>query len=92
MELAVSRHTFDRDDVYAVCLDCEHRAGFHGQPICQNRTGAAYAGFAPDMRARQACQIADEVREQKARVDVLFVGLSINSDFHVHTCFSSVIA
>src|SRR6266702_2887010 len=89
MELAVSRHTLDGDDVYAVRLNCEHRAGFHGQPICQNCTGAAYAGFAPDMRAGQARQIPDEMREQKARLDVLFVRLSINSDFHVHTCFST---
>jgi hypothetical protein len=40
------------------------------------------------VRAGQARQIPDEVRQQKARLDIVYVELSINFDFHLHTCFS----
>ena len=85
MKLAVFGHAFDGHDVRSVRLDCKHRARFHGKAVRQDRARAADAGFASDVRARQFRHVTDEVRQQKPRLNILFVNLSINFDFRVHT-------
>ena len=85
MQPAVFRHTLNCDDIGAIGLHCKHRARLYGETVGQNRAGAADAGLATDMCACQGGNITDEMCEQKARLDVLFIELAINSNFHVHT-------
>ena len=85
MKPAVFSHAFDRHNICAVGLDRKHRARLHRKSIGQDCARAANTGFATDMRPGQARYIADEVRQQKARLHVFFVDLAVNFDFHVHT-------
>src|SRR5437660_4501161 len=73
MELSVFGHAFDRHEIRAVGLHRKHRAGFHGKAIRQNRTCATDARLTTDVRARESGHIADEMRQKKSRLDVLFV-------------------
>ena len=61
MKPPILRHTFDRDDVCAVCLNRKYRARLYREPIGQDRTCATNTGFAANVGAGQAGHIADEV-------------------------------
>src|SRR5213594_1251675 len=85
MKLPILSHAFDRYDVRAVCLNRKYRARLYGEPIGQDRTCATNTGFATNVGAGQAGHIADEVCQQKTRLDVFVVDLPVNFDFHLHT-------
>ena len=60
---------FDRAHVAAVGLDGEHQARAHRLAVELDRAGAADAVLAADLGPGQAL-VADEVRQQRARLDV----------------------
>ena len=70
----------------AVHLDGEARARFHGDAVEEHRAGAALAGVAADLGAGEPGELADEVHEQRARLDVPLVGAAVDrqSDRHCH--------
>src|SRR5260370_25984990 len=70
VELSVFLEALDGRDVAAVGLDREHRAGLDRHSVEQHRTGAAVRGVAPDVGAREAQALAQEVDEQQARLDL----------------------
>ena len=54
----------------AISLDGEHQAGADRFAVELDRAGATDAVLAPDVRPRQSRVMADEVREQGARLDL----------------------
>ena len=71
MQLAIGRgEPFDRGYLRAVRLRGEYRARLDRVAIDQHRAGAALTGVAADVRAGQAEVIADEIDQQRARIDV----------------------
>ena len=59
-------------------LDREDRAGLHRLPVQVDHAGAALAGVAADMGAGEAQVLAQELHEQRARVDVGGDGLTVH--------------
>ena len=71
MQLAVGRgEPFDRRYLRTVRLRGQYRARFDRVAIDQHRAGAALPGVATDVRAGQAQLIADEIDQQRTRIDV----------------------
>ena len=71
VQLAALGEPLDRGDRAAVGLDGEHACTT--SPRCPSRwigAGAALARVAADLRAGQAEPVADEVDEQRPRLDV----------------------
>ena len=60
----VAGQVLDRADVRAVGLDGEHHAALDGLAVELDGAGAAVAGVAADVRAREVEIVADEVHEQ----------------------------
>src|SRR5262245_618239 len=75
VQLAVRGESLDREDVAAVGLDGEHRAGLHRPAVHHHRAGTARRGVAADIRARQPQRLSKEVDEELAW---LHVGLPPN--------------
>ena len=68
------RQPLDRQDLVAVGLNGEHRAGLHRLVAVHDDDAAAAArGVAPDVRAGEPALLAQEVGEQRARLDVALV-------------------
>ena len=78
MQLAVSCHSLDRDNLGAIGLSCEHRAGLHRNSVYQNRAGTTDTGVATHMRAGQPRDVADEVSEEKSRFDLFVVARPVD--------------
>ena len=74
------RHAFDGKDVGAGRLDREHSAGFDGFAVEIDRTGAAMAGVAADVRPREIQLLAQEMDEQGARLDQCLDGLAVDRE------------
>ena len=62
-------NAFDGDDARALRLHREHVAALHRLAVHVDGAGAALGGVAADVRAGQAQMVADEVDEQRARLD-----------------------
>ena len=58
--------------------DGEHRAGLHRAAVQMHDAGAALAGVAADMRAGEAQVLAQELHQQRARIDVGGDGLAVH--------------
>jgi hypothetical protein len=66
------RHAFDRGDIGAVGLHCEHRAALHRHAVDIDGAGAAMGGLAANMGAGHRQVFADEMHQQRARLDEAF--------------------
>ena len=64
---------FDRRDLRPVDLDRESEAGARAVAIQKHRAGTADAVLATDMSAGQTERVAEEVRQQQARLDIIDV-------------------
>ena len=64
----------------AVRLDGEHRAGLGALAVDVDGARAAVAGVAADVRAGQPEDVAQQVDEQEARLDVGLAGLAVDGD------------
>jgi hypothetical protein len=58
----------DRDDIGALRLYCEHRAGLHRFPVHVDCASPAMTGIAADMRAGDPELLAQQVDQQYARL------------------------
>ena len=87
VQLAVFGQTLNGGDLGAVRLHCQQRAGFDRLAIEQDCAGAANARFTADMSAGQLAVVTEEMDEERARLDRVFVFDSIDADvddrFHV---------
>ena len=68
------REALDRRERAAVRLDREHQARAHRLAVELDGAGATHALLAADLRAGQAGLVADEVGQERARLDLAFVG------------------
>src|SRR4029077_13068908 len=85
VQLAACRQSLDREDLVAVGLRREHRAGLDRPRAVQEYAATAAARrVAADVRAGQAALFAEEVREQRARLDVPVVGDAVDRDMDLH--------
>ena len=69
VQLVAVRQTFDGHDLTAFGLDGEHGAGLDGLAVDDHRAGAALAGVAAHVRARETGDVAYVVHEQEAGFD-----------------------
>src|SRR5262249_6842531 len=69
MEPAGWREPFDGRDLVPVNLDGEHRAGLDRDAVKQHRAGAAARRVAADVRSGEPERLAEEVDEEKPRLD-----------------------
>jgi hypothetical protein len=63
------RHTFDGRYAMAVGLDCEEQTGSDGPAVELDSAGAAHSVLTSQVRPGQACLVAYEIGQQKARFD-----------------------
>src|SRR5664279_4398718 len=86
MQLAVLGEPFDRRDGAALHLRREHRARLDRAPVHVHGAGAALRGVATDVGAGQLQGLAQELDEQRARIDRPGDGLAVdgerNGDVH----------
>src|SRR6266545_6992973 len=80
MQLAVRGEPFDRRDLAAVGLDGEHGARLHREPVEVDGAGAADRRVAADLRAREREVVAEEVDEQRPRLDLRLVPNAVDGD------------
>src|SRR5919109_78452 len=80
MQFAVVRQALDRGYVAAVGLDREHGARLHRVSIEMDRAGAAHRRVAADLRAREVELVADEVDEQRPRLDLRLVANAVDRE------------
>src|ERR687888_802740 len=80
MELAALREALDRRDLAAVGLDREHGAGLHRVPVEMDRAGAAERRVAADLRPGEAEVVAEEVDEQRPRLDLRLVPDAVDGE------------
>ena len=87
VQLAAFREPLDREDLVAVGLCREHRARLH-RPVAVHDDDAAAAArrVAADVGAGQPALFAQEVREQRARLDVPLVGDTVHLHVDFHAC------
>src|SRR5439155_19314184 len=80
MQLAVLRQAFDGGDGAPFGLDREQRAGLHGPAVEEDGAGAALAGVAPYVRPGQAEDVAQEMDEQQAGLDLAGLSNAVDLD------------
>jgi hypothetical protein len=78
MQIVRRAQAFYRLYIVAVGLDGQHEAGAYRHPIKYDRTRAAHAMFAANVRAGQTQFVAQKVTEQQAWFDFSGVGGFIN--------------
>lgn len=69
VELALGGESLDGRDFSAIRLECQDGARFDRDTVEQHRACAAEGGFAADMSAGELAFLAQEIDEQKARLD-----------------------
>src|ERR671930_2438621 len=80
MQLAALRQALDRRDLAAVRLDGQHGAGLHGVPVEVDRAGSAHRRVAADLRAGQPDVVAEEIDEQRPRLDLRLVPDAVDGE------------
>src|SRR5919198_26971 len=80
MQLAVLRQALDRRDLAAVGLDGEHGARLHREPVDVDRAGAADGRVAADLRSGEPEVVAEEVDEQRPRLDLRLVPDAVDGE------------
>src|SRR3954466_11296985 len=86
--LRVARQALDGEHRAAAGLDRQHEARPHGLAVDLHGARAADAVLAADVRAGQARDVADEVRQQRARLDVAVVERAVDLDRDLHAASS----
>ncbi len=71
MQLAVAGHSLDGLHLGALALHGEERARLHRLPVDVHSAGAALAGVAAHVGAREPRELADVVHQEEARLDVI---------------------
>src|SRR5712691_2740028 len=89
VEPAVLLEAFHRHDLFAPGLDREHRARLHGSAIEDDGAGSAVRRVAADVSAGEPEDVADQVDEQEARLDVGLVLLAVDGDLDLHRAHPS---
>src|SRR5947208_15464840 len=92
MQCAVAGESIDRDDRAVVGLHREHGARLHGGPVEVDRARAALRRVAADLRPGQAEPLAQEVDEERARLDLCLAARAVDGDgdrWKVRTSFVS---
>src|SRR2546429_7668209 len=84
VELAILLEAFDRRDAHPIRLHREHGARLHRPFVQQHGAGAAVRGVAADMRAGHAEVLTEEVDEERARLDLDVVGLTVDGHVDLH--------
>jgi hypothetical protein len=80
MQLTIGDQTFDGGYRSTVCLNRQHRAGLDCRAIHVNGARATLAGVTPDIGSRKTGVLTNEVDEQRARLYVAFVVLTVDID------------
>src|SRR3989440_8188462 len=80
MELAALRETLDRLELAAVGLDREHGARLHRVTVQVDRAGAAQGRVAADLRPGEPKVVAEEVHEQRPRLDLRLVPDAVDGE------------
>src|SRR5262249_13810607 len=86
VELTVLVEALDGDDAAAVGLDREQRARLHRRAVEQDRARAAAARVAADVGPGQLQRAADEMDEQRARLDVGREFDAVDGGGRIHVC------
>jgi hypothetical protein len=73
-----SGQTFDRGHLAAVGLRGEQRAGLHRRAVEEHGAGAAVRGVATDVGAGEAQVLTEVVDEQRARLDLVLRGRTVD--------------
>src|SRR5437763_4408040 len=90
MELAALRETLDRRHLVAVGLDGEQGARLHRVPVEVDRAGAAEGRVAADLRPGEPEVVAEEVDEQRPRLDLRLVPDAVDGEcYRYHQCLLS---
>lgn len=84
IELAIVCQAFHGYDLRAVGLHGKHRATFDGFAVQLHGARSAERSFAAHVRAREACDVAQEMDEQQAWFDILGIAFSIDGEIDVH--------
>src|SRR5215469_7629409 len=79
-------HAFDGGDLAAIGLHGEHGAGFHRHAVDIDGAGTAMGGLAADMGAGHLQILADEMHEQRARLDEAFDLGAVDLHGHMRFC------
>src|SRR5881409_2812713 len=86
MQLAVPGQAFNGRDFRAVRLHSQDSAGLHRAAVEKDGARAAERRFAPDVRAGKLAVVPQEIGEQGAGFDFVFVGDAVdldgNASFH----------
>src|SRR5262249_15605791 len=80
VQLAADREPLDGLDRRAVGLDGEHRAALDGLTVDAHRARTAARGVAADVGPGQAEVLADEVDQERARLDRAGLLLAVDRD------------
>src|SRR5271157_409711 len=88
-ELPLLRLAFDRFHRGAVGLDRQHHAGVDGLPVEENRAGAAFAGAAAFLGARQSDVLAEEPEQGAVLLHVAFVHPAVDCEPYLHAFTSA---
>src|SRR5213593_4075681 len=86
MQLSVLSEALNRRDVGAVDLHSETGERLRRHPVQEDRAGAALARIAADFGAGDAAEIANEMNQKLARLDLAVVAPPIdrNADGNLH--------
>src|SRR5207302_1738182 len=80
MQSAVCGQTFNRSDLRTVGLDGEQGAGLHCLALEENSASPADARLAADVCARQPAAVAEEMDEQRSRLDLVTLLEPVDAD------------
>src|SRR5215475_13284088 len=79
-------HALDGRDIRALRLHGEHGAALHAHAVDIDGAGAAMGGLAADMGAGHLQVLADEMHEQRARLDEAFDLGAVDLHGHMRLC------
>src|SRR5579884_564549 len=80
MKLAVLLQPLDGQQLAAIGLDCQQRAGLDVLAVQNDRAGATVRGVTADVRPGQPERLADEVDQQQPRLDLGSARLAVDGD------------
>ena len=82
MEIAIRGQAFDRSQFGTIGLNRQHNAGANRFAVEMDRTGAAHAMLAANMRAGQSKILTQKVRQQLAWLTSCLAARAINGKSH----------
>src|SRR5271157_2207017 len=88
-ELSFLRLAFDRFHRGTVGLHRQHHAGVDGLAVEENRAGAAFAGAAAFLGARQSYVFAEKSEQGPVLLDVAFIDPAVDREPYLHAFTSA---